>query len=247
MNFHPPRRFAACLACSFLGGCIAGPPIQKQQDIAVSAECSRAYTLRAPDRLDVSFGSRPNLTASYAIDAEGRIDLGSAGRVRLEGRTVDECTRLIADALGVPRSSVQVRVAEFQSRQIYLFGQVVGRQRSIPYRGPETVSDVLRRAGGLSEGAAGDHVYIVRPRVAEGQRPEIYHVDIRAITEKHDERTNIIIEPFDQIYVGETSRSVVARCLSPCLRPFYELFASFFQSADRPVPPASQGKPQSVS
>jgi len=74
-----------------------------------------------------------------------------------------------------------VRVATYKSEQIFLIGQVAGSQSVVPYQGPETVVDLLRRVGGLTPGAAPDDVYVVRSRMVEGRRPEVFRVQLRAL------------------------------------------------------------------
>ena len=95
-------------------------------------------------------------------------------------------------------------------------------QRSVPYQGPETAVDLLKRVGGVTAGAAPDEVYVVRSRIAEGKQPEVFHVKLRDILTKHDESTNIRLQPQDQIYVGETNRSALSRYMPPWLKPMFD-------------------------
>ena len=64
---------------------------------------------------------------------------------------------------------------------------------------------------------------MIRTRVAQGQRPEVFHVDLRAIVLRHDQRTNVRLHPFDQIHVGETRQARVERSIPPWLRPLYQV------------------------
>jgi protein involved in polysaccharide export with SLBB domain len=114
-----------------------------------------------------------------------------------------------------------VRVAGYNSRQIYLLGEVPGLPRSVPYRGPETVLDLLQRAGGVTPGAALDDIRVVRSHVADGRPPEVFQVDLHAILVKHDQQTNITLEPFDQVHVGERRSAQLRCCIPPWLRPLY--------------------------
>ena len=122
------------------------------------------------------------------------------------------------DVLSVARPEVRVRVAEYQSRHLFLFGQVHGLRHAVPYQGPETVTELLHRAGGLTPGAALSEVHVVRPNVAAGKRPEVFPIDLEAILLKQDRRSDLTLEPGDQVYVGETLRSSWGRCLPPWLR-----------------------------
>jgi len=98
---------------------------------------------------------------------------------------------------------------------------VTGWQRTIPYQGQETVMDVLQRVGGITAGAAPEDVFVVRAHVADGQKPEVFHVDLNAIVIKHDQHTNIRVLPYDQIYVGQSRQSKVLRCVPPWLKPVF--------------------------
>jgi protein involved in polysaccharide export with SLBB domain len=119
----------------------------------------------------------------------------------------------------------------FNSQQIYLFGAGVGSQRSVAYQGPETVVDLLQRVGGITAGASANHIYVVRPHVVDGKAPEVFHIDLRSILERQDEKTNILVQPFDEIHVGETRQSYFEKCVPPCLRPVYEAVCGLHRRA----------------
>jgi hypothetical protein len=80
----------------------------------------------------------------------------------------------------------------------------------------------LRRVGGIAPGAEPNDVYVVRAHVADSQRPEVFHVDLKAILLRHDDKTNVRLLPFDQIYVGESRQAQIDRWVPPWLRPVYE-------------------------
>jgi protein involved in polysaccharide export with SLBB domain len=179
------------------------------------------YRVGYPDVLGLSIKGRAELDGLYPIDLTGRIDLGAYGRPRVQGHTPAEIAELVAfHASGEPEE-IRVTVAEYKSRRLYLFGQVRGWQRSVPYQGQETVLDVLQRVGGITPGAEPDDVHVVRPHLADGQRPEIFHVHLADIVVKHDYKTNVRVQPDDQIFVGETRQSRLERCVPPWLRPLY--------------------------
>jgi polysaccharide export outer membrane protein len=175
-----------------------------------------------PDVLQVSVTGRPDLDVSRPISPDGRIDIGPLGRVRVEGLSVPEAAGRIAAEAGLPSRAVQVQIVEFWSQKVYLFGEVTGFQRAVAYEGPETVLDLLHRTGGITPGAAPGEVHVVRSHVAEGRSPEVFHVDLKAVVMKHDQRTNLRLQPFDQVYVGETFPSSWEKCVPPCFRPLYE-------------------------
>ncbi len=217
-----------CLFLVALAGCI-GP--SGHVDRALMADrgggtrnhgVAEKYTVGCPDVLDITVAGRADLSGQQAIGPDGRVSLGPAGAVRVEKRTPEEAAACVARRLGLAPGRVQVRVAQFKSQELYLSGQGVGVPRAIPYRGQETVLDLLQRTGGILPAAAPEEVYVIRPHVAEGGRPEVFHVDLQAIVLKKDQRTNLRLLPFDQVYVGETRHGAFEQCLPPWLRPLYQ-------------------------
>ncbi|MGH6682239.1 MAG: hypothetical protein ACREDL_25630, partial [Bradyrhizobium sp.] len=66
-------------------------------------------------------------------------------------------------------------------------------------------------------GAALRDITVIRPHVAEGKTPEVFHIDLASIVLKNDAETNILLEPFDQVHVGQSRRSYFSDCLPPWL------------------------------
>jgi hypothetical protein len=156
------------------------------------------YLVGCPDLLEIKIAGRPELSGSQEVAGDGRISATNGERVRVEGLSTSDVARRLAGASRLSPDQIAVRVAEYRSQKIYLLGQVVGLQRTVPYQGPEKVLDLLQRVGGVTAGAAPDEVYVVRSRIAEGKQPE------------------------DQIYVGETNRSALSHYLPPWLKPMFD-------------------------
>jgi protein involved in polysaccharide export with SLBB domain len=210
-------------------------------------------------RVSTAVGSSHSIPekVAYRIEPDGCIDLGPRGKLRVEGRTPSQVANLLSEEFRISADRIQVRVAEYNSQQIYLFGQVMPRrqkdigggtkgetgqdlsqspnvlhpspfipspssQRAVPYQGPESVLDMLQRVGGITPGAAPNDVHVVRSRLADNLPPEVFNIDLRAIVTSQDQSTNLRLQPFDQVFVGETNRSSLEKCLPPCLRPMYE-------------------------
>jgi protein involved in polysaccharide export with SLBB domain len=186
-----------------------------------SAAIAERYTVQCPDVLKITFDQHPELSGAFPVGVDGRIDLEALGRPRVEGQCVGAVAQQLADLAAVPRGTVEVHVGEYYGQSVYLFGAVTGLQRAVPYQGQETVVDLLRRTGGITQGAAPREVYVVRSHLADYGRPEIFHVDLEAIVVEHDERTNLRIEPYDQVHVGDTRRAQWERYVPPWLRPLY--------------------------
>ncbi|HEV3259010.1 MAG TPA: polysaccharide biosynthesis/export family protein [Gemmataceae bacterium] len=235
------------LACG-TAGCAAARPHVDRALLAENGAGARnqqvaeCYTLGCPDVLEGTFIGRSDLNFRRPIEPDGRIDLGALGRLRVEGGSVEAVAKRLTEITGVSARQVQVRVAAYNSQQIYLFGQVAGLQRAVPYQGQETVLDLLQRVGGITPGAAPGDVHVVRSHIAQGRAPEVFRVDLRAIVMDRDARTNLRLQPFDRVYVGESRSLDVEKCIPPCLRPFYELLCGLYRPQSPRLPQVTSYK-----
>jgi protein involved in polysaccharide export with SLBB domain len=187
------------------------PPVQPHPD----------YRLVCGDVVEVRFYSQPQWDALCAVDLDGRLPLGLPVEPRVEGRTLAESQELIAQAVHIPPQTITVRLVEPRGQYLFVHGPIRGHLRMVPYQGPETVVDFLRRISGLPPGAQLGQVYVVRPRVADGQCPLVYRCDVRSVLQGQPSMHNIPLHPGDVIYIGETAFSVLARFLPDWLEPLY--------------------------
>jgi len=238
-------RISLLLLAALLSGCATNRNLDRAllaPNPSANREVANGYHVQCPDVLDVTADFRPDIPAGRrVVGPDGCIDLGIAGRVRVEGLSPAQIAVRVAVAAAVPAATVQVRIAEYKSQQVYVFGQVTGLQRAVPYQGPETIRDFLQRAGGLAPGAEPSEVHVIRANVADGKRPEVFVIDLKAIVMKHDERTDIRLEPFDEVFIGETRQSSYEKAIPPLLRPLYETLVNLDRpkQGDTPAPPSA--------
>lgn len=182
---------------------------------------SMPYQVHCPDVLELNVPGAPDLCGTQRVGPDGRLNLGARGRLRVEGRTAPEVAAQVAEVVGAPPAQVTVRVASYASQQIYLHGEVKGLQHAVAYQGPETVLHLLRRVG-VTHGAAFNDVYVTRPRFADGKPPLVYRVNVKDVMTGRDRRSDLVLQPCDEVYVGETRQSCLKKCIPPCLRPVFE-------------------------
>ena len=211
--------FAGCADCRFLSHKCPQPP--DPQAAAATPAPDAAYRVGCPDVLEVSFADFPAWDALASVDLDGRLPLVSPGSPRAEGCTLEEIRRELATLAGVPPERVSVQLAAPRSSRIFVHGPIRGRTRVVPYQGPEPVIDFLTRIGGLPPGSKLNQVYVVRPNVASGEQPEVFRVNVPAVLIDNNQATNVALQPSDEVYIGETSRSVFARVLPDWLGPAY--------------------------
>ncbi len=211
-------------------------------------DIAETYQVAWPDVIEVFVATRSEFNGRFTIGTDGRIPLADYGSVRVEGLSPSKIAERIARETGTEPRDVRVRIAEYQSQHVMLFGEVHGSQRPIAYRGQETVLDLLQRVGGITPGAEPMQVYVVRTHMESHQRSDVIHVDLPAIILKKDFRTNVRLLPFDQIYVGESSQSKFVKSLPDVAKPLAQAIGGSLPdlrepheaSTSRPIPGKTQ-------
>ena len=194
--------------------------VSDHQPVAHARDVEAHYVVHCPDVLDVQVQGLPACSGSHTVGADGYLSPVPGKSVRAGGQTVRQIAREAARQLGVPAEVVRVRVTGYNSQQLYLVGEVESAHQVVSYRGPETILDLLQRVGLPSSASLGD-IRVVRGHVADGKPPEVFHVDLQAILVKHDQQTNIRLEPCDHVHIGERRPSRLACCIPPWLKPLY--------------------------
>jgi protein involved in polysaccharide export with SLBB domain len=236
------RGVVVLLVCALIAGCRSNPYranveknlLNDQLGTGHRREIVEKYMVACPDVLQIHVEERGEFDGLYTVGPNGCLALGSYGAARVEGQTLPGVAQAVAEVVGSQPERVHVRVANFASRHLSLVGEVVGRHRTIPYQGEETVLDVLQRVGGITPGAEPTEIYVVRSHIADWQRPEIFHVDLQAIVMNEDQQTNIRVRPYDQIYVGETRQARIEKCIPPWLRPTYQIVWNMLPTGKTP-------------
>lgn len=180
-----------------------------------------AYRVGCADVLEVAFADRPEWDAIASVGVDGRLPLETPASPRVEGLTLAEVRDVLARDAAMSPERVHVWLASARCSQVYLHGPIRGRIRAVPYQGPESAIDFLKRVGGLPPGSKLNQVYVVRPNVATGRRPEVFQVDVPAVLLDGDDATNVLLRPSDEVYIGETRGSSISRLMPAWLGPAY--------------------------
>ena len=195
------------------------------------------YHLHSPDEFEVRAAGPTPYVEQCRIGPDGRVLLGGRSPLGVEGLKPEEIAIQFAHQLHCKPEQLAVHVTGYHSQQIFIFGEIPGLQRAVEYHGPETVSELLQRIGGLSADAAPGDVQVVRSHVADGRPPEVFDVNLAAIVLNNDNQTNVRLQPFDQVYIGQTLQGRMCRCLPPWLRPLFEQLCGMRRHIDKSALP----------
>ncbi len=61
----------------------------------------------------------------------------------------------------------------------------------------------------------------------------MFHVNLKAIVMNQDEKTNLRLLPYDQVYIGESRQAQFERTFPPWLRPIYQVFWHMLPEPER--------------
>ncbi len=202
----------------------APAPVIREQTV------EEAYRIACPDIIELNVEGVPEASGRYAIDPDGRISIAALGNPRVEGQTVLGLAGFVAGELRLPVEMVKCRVIEHRSRAVFVRGQVEGGDRAVPYRGAENVVSFIRRCGGLKHGANFRDIHVVRGNLERGAKPQVFTVDLEAILLRGEPQTNVLMQPFDELFVGELARSKIGNAMPQWLRPVFQGFCNFCPS-----------------
>ena len=219
----PTRKVLAAtwLLLGLCCGCRQSPVLEDRALSRILAtplrELENGYLVHPPDVLALKVTGREDLPRRLALGNDGRVQLSNSLFLELDGQTVPEIARRVADLLDVPIESVEVAVAEHKSQVIFLEGEVAGSARAVPYHGPESLLSFLKRAGGLTAGAAPERVTLRRANAADGKAPESQETNLNRLIERPSEANDLRLHAFDMVVVEPSRKSIFLDCLPPWL------------------------------
>ncbi len=133
------------------------------------------YEIGAGDVLEVTFWQQPELNTTVTVRQDGKISLPVVGELNAEGLTSTELSSSIVENISYYNpniSQANVVVREFNSRRVYITGQVVEPGR-YAFEALPNLWDAIKEAGGPTEAAD-----LSRVRIVRGQTGEIETVDL---------------------------------------------------------------------
>lgn len=121
------------------------------------------YLVAPGDRLVVNVWNQPPLSGEVLVRPDGNITLPLMGDVQVAGVTPQQAAEAVARKLTglVVEPHVAVSLAGTREPTVSVLGEVQ-QAGSYPLRPGEGVLEVLARAGGLSEFARKDAIFVVR-------------------------------------------------------------------------------------
>ncbi|MDP2275892.1 MAG: polysaccharide biosynthesis/export family protein [Archangium sp.] len=158
-------------------------------------------TLAANDLLEVRVYQEPDLSGVYRVDGDGHIDFPLCGKVQVGGVTASGAAEAITTCLKngfVRRPQVSALVKEFNSKKVFVFGEV-SKPGSFAYEDGMTIIHAISQAGGLTRSAAKNSVNVTR--VVDGKEVKL-PVKVEDIVIGREKNFQLV--PGDIIFVPES-------------------------------------------
>lgn len=207
------------------------------------SEQSCDYMVGADDVLEVSIFEwmvrETEKTVEARVSEKGFIALPLVGNVNVDGETTERIeshlVTLLRDGGFIKSPRVEVRVKEFRSKTVSVFGAVARPDQYNIRQNVTTLLDVLSLAGGTNEGA-GYELYVLRPdkerddglsgtnafdpRTIDAyarnslarpdtERHDVIVIDLIELLEKGNLELNVVLSHGDMVYVPEAHRFFV--------------------------------------
>jgi polysaccharide export outer membrane protein len=137
------------------------------------------YRIGREDVLEVVVWREPELTRVVPVRPDGKISLPLAGEMDAAGKTPTELQTGLTKALGpyIKDAAVAVLVREINGPRVFVLGEVT-RPGGFPLRGPLTVMQAIALAGGRSEFAGDEVVWLRQKQDGAAERVSISFGDL---------------------------------------------------------------------
>jgi polysaccharide export outer membrane protein len=144
-------------------GCGSTGPFIWAKDLPRDEASSTSYSIVPGDVLSVRVYNQEGLTTKSKVRSDGRISMPFLGDVDVRGKAPVTVGKEIEAALKsfINTPNVTVTVEEFQPTSVSILGEV-GHPGTVTLDRDATLLQALATAGGLTENASRDGIYVLR-------------------------------------------------------------------------------------
>jgi len=213
----------ACLALLLLGGCSSNPQYTDYHAFVSEprlAAPDKPYLVGPPDLIEIR-SARVRELQSYrqTVSPDGMLNIPLLGDIYVAGRTVNSIQDELEERASFyyQDADVNVRVAKFASKKLFVFGQVKA-PGTYYYNGSNTVLNTLADAK-PTELADPTAIMIVRPDENGDLRARMT-INLDQMIRTGDMTLNSSLEDGDIIYVPPTGIAKVTLTFRQLLLPF---------------------------
>jgi polysaccharide export outer membrane protein len=167
--------------------------------------------------------AQQQISGEHLVAPDGKVNLGTYGRVRIVGQTIEEARATIEAHLSMYLQDPQISldVLGYNSKTFYVVMQGAGlgdRVVILPAKGNETVLDAIGQLQGMQSNQS-TRMWVARPGKNNCNGDQILPVDWLAVTQRGDTATNYQLLPGDRLFVSEDKLVAVDTKLGKIISP----------------------------
>jgi polysaccharide export outer membrane protein len=182
-------------------------------------------------KTSVSLGdiaAKQQISGQHLVSQDGKVTLGSYGKVQIVGMTVAEAKAAIERHLSqtLEQPEVSLDVFAYNSKVFYIITQGAGQGDGVArfaITGNDTVLDAISLINGLAP-TSSTRIWVARPGRDFSGCHQILPVDWYMITQCGDTQTNYQLLPGDRVYVAEDRLMSFDTWLGKALAPWERIF-----------------------
>jgi len=187
-----------------------------------------AYRVLVNDELTLTVLGNPELSGPQRVLPDGTISVPGVGSVYVLGSDLEEVSLKVTEALAqivrFPRASVAV--SRYGDRRIFVMGEVGIPGDHEYHRGMSTLS-AIAEAGGFKHTAKTTSVMVLR-RLGS-QEMVAFRVDLRDALKGKNLGRDLLVKPFDIVYVPKTFIASVNVLMDQYFRQLTPPFSLYYQ------------------
>lgn len=216
-----------------------GPPYGQVRvtgmQLSEATEAVREHLLQFVQMPEVTIGlvqstAKQQITGEHLVGPDGKVTLGTYGKVNVTGLTVPQAKRAIEAFLSqfLENPNVSVDVYAYNSKVYYVVTEGAGLGDGVarfPITGNETVLDAIAGINGL-ESVSSKRIWVARPAPSGAGCNQILPVDWHAIATRADVATNYQLMPGDRLFIAQDRLVALDTALSKFTAPFDRMFGA---------------------
>lgn len=172
--------------------------------------------------------AKQQISGQHLVSSDGKVTLGSYGKVQIVGMTVGEAKAAIERHLSqtLEQPEISLDVFAYNSKVFYIITQGAGLGDGVarfPITGNDTVLDAISLINGLAP-TSSTRIWVARPGRDNFGCHQILPVDWYMITQCGDTQSNYQLLPGDRVYVAEDRMMSIDTWLGKALAPWERIF-----------------------
>jgi protein involved in polysaccharide export with SLBB domain len=193
--------YGAFALTAMLAGCASvTTPLPPPPQIGIGPPTEQpAYRLQPGDVIELHILSNPELNEQVVVAPDDRVTFQFAPSISVGGRSLQQVTEMLNKAYGTTTNNdLQVVLRSQVGTRVYVTGEVTAPTEVVA-NGQISALSAVTRAGGFKITAQRSEVVLMRRD--ENNQPHLYALNLLAAMQGKDPSADILLQPYDVIYV----------------------------------------------